>query len=73
MQVKASPKYPKEKMSLIIMDTFTGQHNDVILDLCQKHFCQVGIVPHNLTNSFQQLNITINKPVESFISNKYNE
>ena len=37
-QLKASLKYPKEQMSLIIMDTFKGQDNNVILNLCQKHF-----------------------------------
>ena len=72
-QAKASLKYPKEQMSLIIMDTFKGQDNDVILDLCEKHMCQVVIVPHNLTNKFQPLDITVNKPAKSFISNKYNE
>ena len=71
--MNASLKCPKEQMSLIIMDTFKGQDNDVILDLCQKNFCQVVIVPHNLTNWFQPLDITVNKPVKSFISNKYNE
>ena len=60
-------------MSLVIEDTFKGQDNDVILDLCQNHFCQVVIVPHNLTNRFQPLEITVNKPAKSFISDKYNE
>ena len=60
-------------MSLIILDTFKGQDNDVILDLCQEHFCQVVIVAHNLTNRFRPLDITVNKPTKSFISNKYNE
>ena len=36
-QAKAILKYPKAQMSLIIMDTFKGQDNDVILDLCKKH------------------------------------
>ena len=71
--VKLSKKYPKEQMSLIIIDTFKGQENDIVLNLCKKHFCQVAIVPHNLTNKFQQLDITVNKPAKSFISNKYNE
>ena len=39
----------------------------------QKALCQVVIVPHNLTNKFQSLDITLNKPAKSFISNKYNE
>ena len=72
-QAKASLKYPKEQMSLIIMDTFKGQDNDVILDLCKKDMCQVIIVPHNLMNKFQPLDNTANTPVKSFISNKYNE
>ena len=35
--------------------------------------CQVVIVPHNLTIKFQPLDIAVNKPAKSFISNKYNE
>ena len=73
-QAKASLKYPKEQMSLIIMDTFKGQYNDVILD--QKAYVLLSlvvIVSHNLTNKFQLLDFTVNKPAKSFISNKYNE
>ena len=58
-------------MSLIIMDTFTGQDKDVIFVLCEKHVCQVVIVLHNLTNKFQPLDITVNKPAKSFILNKH--
>ena len=72
-QAKISLKYPEEQMSLIIMDTFKGQDNGVTLDLCEKHMCQVVIVPHNLANKFQPLDITANKPAKSLISNKYNE
>ena len=50
------------------MYTVERQDNDVILDLCQNHFCQVVIVPHNLMNRFQLLDITVNKPVKSFKS-----
>ena len=71
--VKLSKKYPKEQVSLIIIYTFKGQDNDIVLNLCKKHFCQVVIAPHNLTNKFQPLDITVNKPAKSFISNKYNE
>ena len=71
-QVKGSLKYLKEQISLTIMNTFKGQDNDVILDLCQKHLCQAVIDPHNLTNRFHPLDIT-NKPSKYFISNKYNQ
>ena len=56
-------------MSLIIK----GQDNDVVPDLCQKHFCQVIIVPHNLTNSFEPFDIIVNKSAKLFVSNKYND
>ena len=45
----------------------------MILDLWEKDMCQVVIVPHNFTNKFQPLDITLNKPVKPFILNKYNE
>ena len=51
-QAKASLKYPKEQMSLIIMETFKGQDNDVVLDLCKKHMYHVVIIPHSLTKVF---------------------
>ena len=55
------------------MGTFKGKENDLILDLCQKHFCKVFIIPRNLINRSQSLDITANIPAKSFISNKYNE
>ena len=56
-QAKSGLKYLKERMPLIIMDFFKGQDNDVILDLCEKHMCQVIVVSHNLTNKFQPVDL----------------
>ena len=72
-KVKVNLKYPKEQLSLIIMDTFKGQDNEAVLELCRKNNCEVIIVPRNLTNKFQPLDITVNKPAKSFISKSYNE
>ena len=33
----------------------------------------VVIVPHNLTNKFQPLDLSVNKAAKSFIQNKYND
>ena len=49
-----------------------GQGNDKAAKLCRKNNCALSIVPHNLTNKFQLLDITVNKPAESFIKDKYN-
>ena len=54
------------------MDTFKGQGNDEVAKLCHKNNYAFIIVPHNLTIEFQPLDITVNKPVKSFIKDKYN-
>ena len=59
-------------MPFIILDTFKGQNNGAILNLCKKHFCHSVIVRHNLTNKFKPLDIIANKPANSLISNKCN-
>ena len=64
--------YPDEQFSLIIMDTFKGQDNEEIKNLCTRNNCELVIVPHNLTNKFQPLDLTINQKAKKFISNKFN-
>ena len=65
--------YPEEQYSLIIMDTFKGQDNDAMKILCNKNNCELVIVPHNLTNKFQPLDLTINQKPKKYISSKFNE
>ena len=54
------------------MDTFKGQDNADIKELCLKNDCELVIVPHNLTNKFQPLDISINQKAKKFISHKCN-
>ena len=65
--------YLTEQYCLVIMDTFKGRDNDAIKALCNKNLCELVIVPHNLTNKFQPLELTINKKAKKFISNKFNK
>ena len=65
--------YPEEQYALIIMETFKGQDNDRLRELCSKNCCEVVIVPHNITNKFQPLDISLNKAAKAFIKNMYNE
>ena len=64
--------YPEEQQSLIIMDTFKRQVNEEMKLLDLKNNCELVIVPHNLTNKFQPLDISINQSAKKFISNKFN-
>ena len=55
------------------MGTFKGQDNDTLKKLCAENSCDVVIVPHNLTNKFQPLDLPVNKAAKSFIQIKYND
>ena len=70
---KRSKNYPLEQQALIIMDTFIGQDNDTLKKLCTENNCDVVIVPHNLTNKLQPLDLSVNKAAKSFIQNNYND
>ena len=71
--VKRGNRYPDEQYALIIMDTFKGQDNDRLRELCSENYYEVAIVPHNLTKKFQPLDISVNKAAKIFIQNMYNE
>ena len=64
--------YRKEQYSMIVMDTFKGQDNVEVKALCFKIDCELVIVPHNLTNKLQPLDISINQKAKNFISHKFN-
>ena len=70
-KIKVLKGYPKEQMSLVIMVTFKGQDNDEMRKFCAKAFCEFVIVPHNLMNKFQPLDIGVSKAAKSCISKKY--
>ena len=49
------------------MDTFKGQDNNKLRELCSENYCEVVIVPHNLTNKFQPLDLSVNKAAKAFV------
>ena len=55
------------------MDTFKGQDNEAMKSLCNKNNCELVIVPHNLTNKFQLLDLSINQKAKKYVSSKFNE
>ena len=63
---------PNEQYSLIVMDTFKGQDNSEMKELCSKNEYELVIVFVNLTNKFQPIDITNNRKAKKFISHKFN-
>ena len=72
MSAKKEVGYPEDQCSLIIMDTFKGQDNEKMKRLCANNNCELVIVPYNLTNKFQPLDVSINQLAKKWISNKFN-
>ena len=63
----------KDEKSLLIFDVFKGQTTPAVNDLLKDNNYIVQHVPNNHTNLFQPLDISVNKSVKSFISEKYQE
>ena len=72
-QEKEEKGLPQEQHWLVIMNNFKGQDNDILKEFCAKNRCEVVVVPHNLTNKFQPLDLTVNKAAKTFIQNQYND
>ena len=56
-----------------MMDTFKGQDNNEIKEMCLKDDCELVIVSHNLTNKLQPLDISINQKARKLISHKFHK
>ena len=65
--VKRENGYPEDQYAFIIMDSFKGQDNDRLRELCSENYCEDVTVRHNLTNKF--LDISVNKAAKTFIQN----
>ena len=59
--------FPLEQHALIIIYTFKGQDNNTLKKLCAENNCEIVTVPHNFTNTFQPLDLSVNKAAKSFI------
>ena len=64
---KQSKSYPLKKQALINMDTFKRRDNNTLKKLCAENNRDIVIVPQNLTNKFQPMDLSVNKAAKSFI------
>ena len=55
------------------MDTFRGHGNEEMKTLWKENDCELVIVPHNLTNKFQPLGISVKQLAKKIISHKCNK
>ena len=69
-KTKGKHRYAKEQTSLVTMDTFKGEDNEILKKLFVKIFCEVVIVLKNLTNRF--IDSSFSKAAKSFFFQRNN-
>ena len=57
---------------LSLFDHFVGLPLKGFRELCVRKNGQIVHVPHNLTNKFQPLGLSVNKTAKAYVSEKYN-
>ena len=70
-------RYEKEELDLnlaktwlLIADEFKGQWKNEVKSLIEKLHRKMITVPHDITNHFQPLELTVNKSCKSFLHDK---
>ena len=63
---------PIDQTALVIMDVFKGQVTPMVLDLYKESNIVVALVPANMTNHLQPLDLTVNSYVKRFMRVKFN-
>ena len=71
-QVIERNNLPIDQTALVIMDVFKGQVTPMVLDLYKESNIVVVLVPANMTNHLQPLDLTVNGYVKMFMHAKFN-
>ena len=71
-QVIERDNLPIDQTALVIMDVFKGQVTPMVLDLYKESNIVVVLVPANMTNHLQPLDLTVNGYVKRFMREKFN-
>ena len=57
----------------IIMDNFKGQMTEKVNDLLEENQLHVCLLPLNTTDLLQPMDISVNKPVKSFLKDTFSQ
>ena len=63
---------PKQA-ALVIMDVFRGQITDDVISLLRDNNIHYVLVPNNMTQLFQPLDLTVNKHCKSYLKRLFSE
>ena len=70
-KTKEGMKLPSDQRALCIIDNFTAQCITDVNDLFESHGIDTVHVPANCTGELQPMDISINKPVKTFLNDEF--
>ena len=71
--VRKRDKLPVDQKVLLIMDVFSGQVTQAVLDILQKEDILLSRVPAGMTPIYQILDLTVNGYAKRFMKKKFHE
>ena len=63
----------KDQPALLIIDVFSGQMTDPVIQKLKENYIKVTRVPPNMKNLFQHLDLTVNGSAKAFMKKKFTE
>ena len=63
----------EEQQALSIIDVFSGQMTDPAIEKLKESNIKLTMVPANMTNLFQPLDLTVNGSAKAFLKKKFTE
>ena len=70
-KTKKDMKLPSHQRALCIMDNFSAQCTDDIIALFESYGIDTVYVPANCTGELQPMDISVNKPVKTFLKDEF--
>ena len=72
-KTKSEMKLKQDQCALLIFDKFKGQVTEKMFALLEDNHVNIAVVPANCTDHLQPLDVSVNKPVKSFLRKQFQE
>ena len=70
---RANLQLPDDQPALLIIDVFSGQMTDPVIEKIRENSIKLLKVPANMTQLFQPLDLTVNGAAKTFIKRRFTE
>ena len=72
-KTRSDMKLQEDQCALLIFDQFKGQVTEKMFKLLEENHVNIALVPANCTDRLQPLDVSVNKPVKSFLRKQFQE